>query len=133
MDHKKPEGRKARFRGANLLAILAAAFLITSLFVPSSDTLAAVSLSITPITWNVVGLDSNNINVGPNNFPVGVRICNTGTSTATNVVSNFVWDNSATYINLRPGSLSTLGISSLAAGACTDFYYCSFRFYLALA
>ena len=29
-------------------------------------------------TWNVIGLDSNNVNVGPNRFPVGARVCNTG-------------------------------------------------------
>src|SRR5689334_18691046 len=39
---------------------------------------AAASLSITPITWNIIGLDSNNVNVGPNHFPVGARVCNTG-------------------------------------------------------
>ena len=43
-------------------------------------------LTITPITWGVVGLDSNNVTTGPNLFPVGARICNTGTTAATNVV-----------------------------------------------
>jgi 3D (Asp-Asp-Asp) domain-containing protein len=34
------------------------------------------SLTITPVTWNVVGLDSNNVAVGPNVFPLGARVCN---------------------------------------------------------
>jgi len=85
--------------------------------------IAAAALTITPLTWNIIGLDSNNVNVGPNDFPVGARVCNTGDATATNVVSTFVWDTSDPYINLRPGSLDTLSVTSLAAGICTDFYY----------
>jgi len=36
--------------------------LIWSLIVPQNSVSAAASLTITPITWNVVGLDSNNVN-----------------------------------------------------------------------
>ena len=35
--------------------------------------------------WNVVGLDSNKTSVGPDTFPIGVRACNVGDQTATNV------------------------------------------------
>jgi uncharacterized repeat protein (TIGR01451 family) len=93
---------------------------------------AAANLTVTPITWNVIGLDSNDVTVGPNNFPVGARICNTSSpgpgNDASNVVPTFVWDTTDTYINLRPGSYGTDGtpfptISSLAAGACVDVYY----------
>jgi LPXTG-site transpeptidase (sortase) family protein len=88
---------------------------------------AEPNLTITPITWNIMGLDSNNVNVGPNVFPVGARVCNIGTTNATNVVSSFVWDTSDPYINLRTGSLSSytgdLAVASLEAGDCTDFYY----------
>src|SRR5690349_2039149 len=97
--------------------------LVVSVFRPQSRVSAAAVLTITPLTWNVVGLDSNNVAVGPNNFPVGARVCNTGNATATNVTSSFVWDSSDPYIDLRPGSLSTLSVASLAAGACTDFYF----------
>ncbi|MFN9741207.1 MAG: hypothetical protein ACK562_03775, partial [Acidobacteriota bacterium] len=91
-----------------------------------SSVRASANLTITPITWNIVGLDSNNVNVGPNQFPVGVRVCNTGTAAATNVTSAFIWDTSDPYINLRPGTLSNFNASkipSLSVGACTDFYY----------
>jgi LPXTG-site transpeptidase (sortase) family protein len=97
--------------------------LVLSLFQPQSTASAAAVLTITPLTWNIIGLDSNNVNVGPNNFPVGARVCNTGDATATNVVSSFVWDSADAFINLRAGSLSTLSVASLAAGACTDFYF----------
>jgi hypothetical protein len=50
--------------------------LFVSLFHPQSNASAAAVLTISPLTWNVIGLDSNNVNVGPNNFPVGARVCN---------------------------------------------------------
>ncbi len=89
---------------------------------------AASNLTLTPITWNVMGLDSNDVTVGPNNFPVGVRVCNPNATAATNVLLTFVWDTTDTYINLRSGSYGTAGnpyptIPSLAAGACVDVYY----------
>ena len=87
---------------------------------------ASASLAITPITWNVIGLDSNNVNVGPNLFPVGVRVCNTGNVLATNVSSAFIWDSANTFINLRPGTLTDYNaspVASLAPAACHDFYY----------
>ncbi|PKO00955.1 MAG: hypothetical protein CVU42_02225 [Chloroflexi bacterium HGW-Chloroflexi-4] len=86
---------------------------------------AAAGLTITPITWNIVGLDSNNPATGPNEFPVGVKVCNISASTLT-VSSTFIWDSSDPYINLRPGSkTSYTGADAiiLAAGNCTDFYY----------
>src|SRR5262249_7328215 len=56
------------------------------------DLLSAV-LAIQPLTWNVIGLDSNNVTAGPNEFPVGARITNTSTTdTATNVQATFVFD-----------------------------------------
>ncbi len=80
-------------------------------------------LTIEPITWNVVGLDSNNVNVGPNTFPVGVRVCNSGDDPATNVSADFVWDSSDAYVDIRAGSLNPITTSTLAAGTCSDFYF----------
>jgi hypothetical protein len=83
----------------------------------------AAVLTVTPLTWNVVGLDSNNVDVGPNHFPVGARVCNTGTASASNVTATFVWNSSNTYIDIRPGTNSILSVTSLHTGACTDFYF----------
>ena len=124
-----------------LRGVLVVAFLFTTIFYPQSSVYAAASLSIEPITWNVIGLDSNNVTVGPNNFPVGARVCNTGDAIATDVKSAFVFDDGTldtgtpvgnldlftgdTYINLRLGSKSSYtenGVS-LTPGACKDFYY----------
>lgn len=108
-----------------LLSVVATALA----FVPPVH--AAASLTITPITWDVIGLDSNKPtapdNDGPVNFPVGARVCNTGDAAATNVTSALVWDSANTYIDFRPGTLQSFtgsnAIASLAAGTCTDFYY----------
>ncbi len=66
--------------------------IIFGLVAPISAQADAI-LTVTPLTWNIIGLDSNGPADGPNRFPVGARICNTGTTTATNVVAAFVWDN----------------------------------------
>ena len=116
----------ATYLRVGLLGILIVV-LMASLFQPQSTVSAAAVLTISPITWNIVGLDSNNVNVGPNNFPVGARVCNTGDAPATNVTSSFVWDSADPYINLRSGSLSSYtgatAVASLAPNTCTDFYY----------
>src|SRR5688500_15702499 len=82
---------------------------------------AYAGLTVPPTSWNVVGLDSNNVNDGPNVFQVGARACNTGGATVTNVSANFVWDSSNIYINLS--GANTLNLYSLVSGACIDFHF----------
>src|SRR5215208_573874 len=106
-----------------LRIVLLIALVAVSIFQPHSTVYAAASLTVNPITWNVVGLDSNNVNIGPNNFPVGVRVCNTGDLTATGITADFVWDSSDPYINLRSGSSDPITLASLPEGACEDFYF----------
>ena len=112
-----------------LFSFLVVMGLIWSLAVPQSSASAAANLTLEVITWNVMGLDSNNVNVGPNQFPLGARVCNTGTTDATNVVVDFKWDdlnNDFTgdpYINLRTGSLSDVTFTSVPAGTCKDAYF----------
>src|SRR5512147_1602281 len=86
------------------LPVLLIVVVLASLFHPQSNASAAAVLTASPLTWNVIGLDSNNVNVGPNNFPVGARVCNTGDAAAVNVSASFVWDSANAYVNLRPGS-----------------------------
>ena len=52
----------------------------------------AADISVTPITWDIIGLDSNDPQTGPNQFPVGVRVCNNTAGDATNVTGTFQWD-----------------------------------------
>jgi uncharacterized repeat protein (TIGR01451 family) len=82
---------------------------------------AFAAITVQPTTWNVIGLDSNNVNTGPAAYPVGVRVCNTGGAPVTNVTGNFVWDSSNIYINLT--GASSINVQTLAAGACTDIYF----------
>src|SRR6266550_8586506 len=80
---------------------------------------AYAGLTITPTSWNVIGLDSNNPSSGPDTFQIGARICNTGAAPVTNVSGTFIWDSFNTYINLKTGN--TAGTTSLASGSCVDF------------
>jgi uncharacterized repeat protein (TIGR01451 family) len=82
---------------------------------------AAPALSLSPITWGVVGLDSNDVNSGPNQFAEGARLCNSGSSAATDLTATFLWDSANSYISLY--GLNPIGVTSLAAGACTDLYF----------
>jgi uncharacterized repeat protein (TIGR01451 family) len=106
-------------RGAGRLAarLLALAFFVCVVGAQS----ARAQLTIKTVTWDIIGLDSNNTTVGPNSFQVGSRVCNTGGATLNNVVGSFVWDSSNIYINLN-GS-ATNRARTLASGACVDFYY----------
>ena len=82
---------------------------------------AYAGLTITPVSWNVIGLDSNNPSVGPDTYQIGARVCNTGGTAVSNVVGTFVWDSSNAFINL--GGNNPVTFTSLNAGACTDFYF----------
>jgi hypothetical protein len=86
------------------------------------------------VTWNHVGLDSNRVADGPNRFLSGIRLKNTGTTAATNVVVNFQWDEAGADVNpspsvftpsvdLTPSSPSQLTRPSLAPGETADFYF----------
>ena len=59
-------------RGAALWSAVGLLVLFASWAGPAD---AATTLAATPITWGVVGLDSNDVSVGPNHFPVGARVC----------------------------------------------------------
>jgi uncharacterized repeat protein (TIGR01451 family) len=93
-------------------------WLILSLLAPD---LAHASLTVSPLTWNIIGLDSNAPAAGAKDFPVGARICSDVATT--NVTANFVFDSANPNIDLRPGSLSTLHFAAIAAGACADAYF----------
>src|SRR5438105_7838948 len=81
----------------------------------------AAQLAVTPLTWNAIGLDSNNVNAGPDQFLVGARVTNTGDAAATNVATDFFWDSPNSFINLVDSN--QLNVPSLTAGASQDFYF----------
>ncbi len=85
---------------------------------------AQPALTIEPLTWHVIGLDSNNpLFEGPDEFLSGIRVCNGGADPANNVAATYVFDSANPYIDLSPNSASTLTEPVLEAGECTDFYF----------
>ncbi|MEO8378159.1 MAG: hypothetical protein ABI779_00720 [Acidobacteriota bacterium] len=82
---------------------------------------AQAALTVSPITWNVVGLDSNNPVVGPNTFPIGARVCSDVATT--NVSVSFLWDTANANVALRSGSLSTVILPAISAAGCADAYF----------
>lgn len=94
-------------------------------------------LTITPITWDVIGLDSNKPSTdGPDTFPVGARVCNVSGSATGTVTASFVRDG-ATNPYIATVGPTTHTWPSLPAGGtppspysitttpsnCFDFYF----------
>src|SRR5438067_4904709 len=102
-------------------ALCFARVLLLLIFVGVCAPAAYAGLTITPVTWNVIGIDSNNPAVGPDTYQIGARVCNTGGTAVSNVVGTFVWDSTNIYINLSGNNPVTF--TSLNAGACSDFYF----------
>lgn len=105
------------------LAIVAISIvvLIVAIKFPQYSTNAAAILTVEPLTWNIIGLDEENVNNGSNQSTVGVRVCNTGDSPANNVRSIFTWDSVNPLITLSSNSSQTT--ASIPSQSCQDFYY----------
>src|SRR6266508_1720904 len=115
-------GRMRKTAACAVALLIGAATAISPLAAERAD--AAVVLTVNPLTWNIIGLDRNDPASGPNRFPVGARVCVTAGSTdAGAVTATFSWDSSNPYIQLRPGSLATIDLGSIAAGSCADAYF----------
>ncbi|MCY7276745.1 MAG: hypothetical protein LH702_24180, partial [Phormidesmis sp. CAN_BIN44] len=112
---------------------LTGALVLLSLATPLKAN-AAPTLTIQPISWGVIGLDSNKVTDGPDTFNIGARVCNVGSSDATNVNVTFA-PGSNPYVSLSGSSILSLpilppGATSLPPGNtgavpanCRDFYY----------
>ena len=111
-------GRLIQFAAAAGIVIL-----VVSLSGPPQSAQAVVSLTIEEITWSVIGLDSNNVNAGPQDYPVGVRVCNEGDeATPDDIEATFAFTTSSSYISLVNSS-PTQTFGPLGAGECRDIYY----------
>ncbi|MFU8832650.1 MAG: hypothetical protein ACNA7J_10915, partial [Wenzhouxiangella sp.] len=83
---------------------------------------AHAQLTVTPITWDVVGLDHNRpLTSGPELFPLGARVCTEADTP--NVEVELVWDEANAYIDDRPGSLTVLQTGPLGEDECFDAYF----------
>jgi uncharacterized repeat protein (TIGR01451 family)/uncharacterized repeat protein (TIGR02543 family) len=88
------------------------------------------ALTVTPISWTVVGLDSNSPSTAslPHIYPLGARVCNTGTDPATNVSAKWTWGdttgtNSIDQAFNGPAQNTPQTVGTLAGGSCEDVYF----------
>ena len=110
-----------------LTLVVALGILIAAVWIAASSMMvsqAAPVITVTPITWDVIGLDSQigiTNTLGPNSYPVGARVCTN--ETVNNMVATLVWSSSTpnTLINITGPVSHTL--SSLPANTCADFYF----------
>ena len=91
------------------------------LFTTQSIVFAASNLSIEIITWDVIGLDSNDVSSGPNRFPVGARVCTDGSGDAADVQVDFALADGTSYITTR--GLTTYTVGTLTTSTCYDAYF----------
>ncbi len=113
----KKQGSKFSWRDLAAFICIAATLVLLS---PRN----AAALTITPSTWNIIGLDSNAVNVGPNLFPVGAKVCGGTSGSTVNVY--FEWQSANVNINLRPGSKGDGGTPldiTFGADGCADAFF----------
>ena len=114
----RPAGHYSRLAQLSVRSCLIASF---ALLVLLHGFACHAALTIAPTTWNVIGLDSNDQTAGPNIFPVGARVTNTGGAATTTVTATLVWDTTNTLVNVV--GRSTDQVASIAPGASADFYF----------
>lgn len=88
-------------------------------FLISAPVTAAIT-SVTPMTWNIIGLDSNTPAFGPNRFPVGAKVCSDAGGT---VPVTLTWDSANAYVDLRAGSNNPVNLTFPVGGGCADAYF----------
>lgn len=113
-------------RRSVLVAGLLFVFLAAGAEAQTCNQVTPPTLCIDPISWNVIGLDSNKAfpptNDGPDTFMVGARVCNKGATTLTNVVATYNTVGAVNpYINLADNS--TITRAEIRPDRCEDFYF----------
>jgi uncharacterized repeat protein (TIGR01451 family) len=109
-----------------LVAVSMFVFLTVRANAQTCNQVSPPALCIDPISWNVIGLDSNKAtppdNDGPDTFMVGARACNKGVTTLAPVVATYNTVGAVNpYINLADNSIITL--AELKPSRCEDFYF----------
>jgi LPXTG-site transpeptidase (sortase) family protein len=109
-----------RLHPGQLILLLCAVLILGALLLPAhTPTQAAPALTITPVTWNIIGLDDGDPTKGPNRFLIGAKVCNTG-DTASNLAVRFIWNSNNDYIKII--GPDTYNQPSLGQ-TCANFYY----------
>lgn len=122
--------KKIRRQVTLLIITLSLAFIICGVASaadePTNTTNGTVDppLEITKGSWDTAGLDSNNVNVGPNQTIIQFRVKNPDpVNTAHDVNATFTWTSSNTYINLAPGESAIKNIGDILPGETKDVFY----------
>ncbi|WP_414470007.1 DUF7507 domain-containing protein [Methanobacterium sp. ACI-7] len=84
---------------------------------------SANDLNLTKGSWDTIGLDSNDVTVGPSEYNIQIHVKNNGTDTATNVTANFTWTSSNTNITLANGETAVKNLGDIAPGQTVDVFY----------
>ena len=81
------------------------------------------TLTLTKGSWDVIGLDHNNVTDGPNQYVIQIHITNSAGTTAHSVTGTLTWTSTNTYINLAPNEVTTKSLGDIASGATVDLFY----------
>lgn len=93
-----------------------------TLITPQAAHAASTSLSTQILSWNILGVDSNDpATVGPHQFLIQARITNTGAAPATAAHTTFAWGAGTSYLSLV--SAASFPLNTIAAGASKDVFY----------
>ncbi len=107
------------------LSVLAGVALLAGVLMASPAPASAAGLDVSVITWDILGVKSNNtgLSTGPGpGFPVGVKVCNSSGGTLTNVATNFAFTTSNSDITLATASTDAVA-SSIANLECQSSYF----------
>lgn len=82
------------------------------------------TLNVTIGSWNDTGLDNNNVNVGPNQTVIQVRVHNNATTAADNVNVTFNWVGSSNpYVNLATNEATVKNLGTILPGEIKDAFF----------
>jgi len=81
------------------------------------------TLNLTKGSWDIIGLDHNNVNVGPNQYLIQVRVKNNALTTANNVTANLTFTSTNPYIYLAANETASKYLGDIAPGATVDVFY----------
>ncbi len=97
---------------------------VGALIAPKVAAAASTSLTTQILSWNTIGLDSNDpVSVLPKKFLVQARITNTGANPASAVQTNFTWGSGTADPYLSLVSTPVQPLNTIAAGASKDMFY----------
>jgi uncharacterized repeat protein (TIGR01451 family) len=102
-----------------MLAVIAAACMLLQML-PMTN---AGTLQLVKGSWDVIGLDHNNVNDGPNEYVIQIHVTNSAGTTAHSVSGTLTWTSTNSYINLDPNESTTKSLGDIAAGATVDLFY----------